>query len=159
MTEKSPMTLSGAERLKAELEFLIREERPRITKAIAEARAHGDLKENAEYHAAKDQQGLTEAKIRDLESQLNHCHIIDVTTMNNDGKVIFGSTVKLVNVDTEEAITYQIVGIHEADIKQGKISYQSPIAKAIIAKFQGQEIEVQTPSGTICYEIELVQYI
>lgn len=159
VTTKTPMTLHGAESMRAELEQLKRVDRPRIVAAIAEARAHGDLKENAEYHAAKDQQGMSEAKIRDIEAQLSHAQIIDVSSLKNEGKVVFGSTVKLINIDTDEPVTYQIVGDFEADLKHGKISYQSPIVRAIIGKLEGDEVAVNTPKGEVVYEIGEVLYI
>ncbi|MAS40246.1 MAG: transcription elongation factor GreA [Porticoccaceae bacterium] len=156
---KVPMTAAGAERLREELDQLKRVERPRIVNAIAEARAHGDLKENAEYHAAREQQGFVEGRIKDIESKLGHAQIIDVAAMPKDDKVIFGATVTLVNLDTEETRVYQIVGDDEADVKSGKISYQSPIARALIGKREGDEVRVHTPSGEVDYEIEEVAYI
>lgn len=156
---KVPMTAAGAERLRQELDQLKRVERPRIVNAIAEARAHGDLKENAEYHAAREQQGFVEGRIKDIESKLGHAQIIDVAAMPKDDKVIFGATVTLVNLDTEETRVYQIVGDDEADVKSGKISYQSPIARALIGKREGDEVRVHTPSGEVDYEIEEVAYI
>jgi transcription elongation factor GreA len=153
------MTAAGAERLREELDQLKRVERPRIVNAIAEARAHGDLKENAEYHAAREQQGFVEGRIKDIESKLGHAQIIDVAAMPKDDKVIFGATVTLVNLDTEETRVYQIVGDDEADVKSGKISYQSPIARALIGKREGDEVRVHTPSGEVDYEIEEVAYI
>ncbi len=156
---KVPMTAAGAERLREELDQLKRIERPRIVNAIAEARAHGDLKENAEYHAAREQQGFVEGRIKDIESKLGHAQIIDVAAMPKDDKVIFGATVTLVNLDTEESRVYQIVGDDEADVKSGKISYQSPIARALIGKREGDEVRVHTPSGEVDYEIEAVAYV
>ena len=153
------MTAAGAERLREELDQLKRIERPRIVNAIAEARAHGDLKENAEYHAAREQQGFVEGRIKDIESKLGHAQIIDVAAMPKDDKVIFGATVTLVNLDTEESRVYQIVGDDEADVKSGKISYQSPIARALIGKREGDEVRVHTPSGEVDYEIEAVAYV
>lgn len=153
------MTAVGAAKLTEELERLKKIERPNITKAIAEARSHGDLKENAEYHAAKEQQGFNEARIRDIEHRLARANIIDVTKLNNDGKVIFGSTVALVNVETDEKVVYQIVGEEEADIRSGKISFTSPIARAIIGKYAGDSVEVKTPAGLVEYEIGDVEYI
>lgn len=154
-----PMTAVGAAKLSEELERLKKIERPGVVKAIAEARSHGDLKENAEYHAAKEQQGFIEARIRDIEDRLSRSNIIDVTKVSNDGKVVFGSTVALVNMDTEEQVVYQIVGEEEADIRLGKISFTSPIARAIIGKYQGDSVEVKTPSGLVEYEINDVKYI
>lgn len=153
------MTAIGAMKLTEELDRLKKVDRPNIIKAIAEARAHGDLKENAEYHAAKEQQGFTEGRIRDIEDRLSRANIIDVTKLNNDGKVVFGATVSLINVETEERVVYQIVGEEEADIRSGKVSFTSPIARAIIGKFEGDSVEVKTPSGLIEYEIGDVEYI
>ena len=153
------MTAVGAAKLSEELEKLKKVERPNVVRAIAEARAHGDLKENAEYHAAKDQQGFIEARIRYIEDRLSRANIIDVTRLNNNGKVVFGATVSLVNMDTEEQVIYQIVGEEEADIRSGKISFTSPIARAIIGKNQGDSVEVKTPSGLIEYEIGDVRYL
>lgn len=157
--QRFPMTKSGADKLQAELDHLRRTERPNIIQAIAEARAHGDLKENAEYHAAKERQGFIEARIRDIEAKLSHAQIIDVSNLPNEGKVVFGSTVKLVNVDTDETTDYQIVGEDEASIKEGKISVTSPIARAIIGKYEGDEVDVNTPAGQKTYEILAVDYV
>ncbi|MBS0358852.1 MAG: transcription elongation factor GreA [Proteobacteria bacterium] len=157
--QRVPMTLPGAEALRAELERLKNVERPRITKAIAEARAHGDLKENGEYHAAREQQSFTEGRIQEVESKLSNAQIIDVTTLENNGRVVFGATVTLCNVDTDETTHYQIVGEDEADIKKGKISVGSPIARSIIGKEVDDVIEVKTPSGPVSYEITQVEYI
>lgn len=154
-----PMTAVGAAKLTEELERLKKHDRHNVVKAIAEARSHGDLKENAEYHAAKEQQGFIEARIRDIEDRLSRCNIIDITKITNDGKVVFGATVSLINLDTEEKVIYQIVGEEEADIKSGKISFTSPIARAIIGKYEGDCVEVKTPSGLIEYEISQVEYI
>lgn len=154
-----PITQQGFEQLKIELDRLKREDRPNIIQAIAEARAHGDLKENAEYHAAREQQGFVEARIRDIESKLSNSQVIDVTKLNNEGKVIFGATVELLNVDTEQQVKYQIVGEDEADLKQGKISVGSPIARALVGKFQGDEVVVETPQGDTAYEVLNVVYI
>lgn len=156
---KHPMTKEGAEALQAELNKLKKEDRPRITEAIAEAREHGDLKENAEYHAAREQQGLVEARIKLLESILGNAQIIDVTKLNPGGKVVFGATVTVLNVDTDEELTYKIVGNEEADIAHNKISVNSPIARALIGKQGGDEIVVEAPSGNIDYEIIEIQYI
>ncbi len=154
-----PMTAVGGETIKAELEQLKRVDRPAVIEAIAEARAHGDLKENAEYHAAKEKQGFLEARIRELEAQVSHMQIIDISQMENTGKVIFGATVKLTDVNTEESVQYQLVGNYEADLKQGKISISSPIARAIIGKEEGEEVDVETPRGVVTYEIDEVLYI
>lgn len=159
MTQKMPMTKLGFDRLTSELEELKRVKRPEIVRAIAEARAHGDLKENAEYHAAKEQQGMTEARINKLESDLSHSQIIDVTSLPPDDRVVFGATVELLNVDTDKIVRYQIVGEGEAELKHGKISYMSPIARGIIGKRQGTEVEIETPNGTLSFEIAKVLYI
>lgn len=153
------MTEAGAEKLRAELEHLKRVERPRIVRAIAEARAHGDLKENAEYHAAREQQSFAEGRIQEIESKLSRAQIIDVTRLPPDDKVIFGATVTVINLGSDETRVYRIVGDDEADVKAGRISYQSPIARALIGKRVGDEVAVQTPSGTVSYEIDQVAYI
>ncbi len=159
MTNRVPMTVAGAAKLRAELLELKTVARPRITAAIAEARAHGDLKENAEYHAAREQQSFTEGRIADIESKLANAQIIDVTTLPRSDKVVFGSTVLLDEEDSEEKKRYQIVGEDEADIKEGKISFGSPIARALIGKLVGDVVDVQTPGGLKSYEIVDVQYI
>jgi transcription elongation factor GreA len=156
---KVPLTARGAEQLKEELKRLKNEERPKVTAAIATARAHGDLKENAEYHAAKEQQGLMEARIRDIEAKLANAQIIDVTAVNADGKVVFGATVHLVDVADGSESKYQIVGEDEADIKSGLLSIGSPIARALIGKREGDEVQVVTPSGKRAYEISAVEYV
>lgn len=153
------MTIHGAKLLEKELHDLKFIIRPKIIKAISEARAHGDLKENAEYHAAKEQQSFSEGRIRELESKLSNSQIIDVSTMNNEGKVIFGATVALLNLSTDATVVYHIVGDDEADFKVNKISYNSPIARAMIGKETGDEITAQAPSGAIDYEIIKVEYI
>jgi transcription elongation factor GreA len=156
---KVPLTARGAAQLKEELRRLKSEERPKVTAAIAAARAHGDLKENAEYHAAKEQQGLMEARIRDIEAKLSNAQIIDVTAVNAGGKVVFGATVHLVDATDGSAAKYQIVGEDEADIKSGLLSIGSPIARALIGKREGDEVEVSTPSGKRAYEITSVEYL
>jgi transcription elongation factor GreA len=156
---KVPLTARGAARLKEELRRLKSEERPKVTAAIATARAHGDLKENAEYHAAKEQQGLMEARIRDIEAKLSNAQIIEVTELNAAGRVVFGSTVHLVASDDGSESRYQIVGEDEADIKEGRLSIASPFARALIGKREGDEVEVVTPSGRRSYEITAVEYI
>jgi transcription elongation factor GreA len=153
------LTARGAAQLKEELRRLKSEERPKITQAIATARAHGDLKENAEYHAAKEQQGLMEARIRDIEAKLANAQIIDVTEINAGGRVVFGATVHLVDVADGSEAKYQIVGEDEADIKGGLLSISSPIARALIGKHEGDEVDVATPSGRRSYEITAVEYI
>lgn len=159
MINKSPMTLRGAQKLREELQRLKSVERPRITQAIATARALGDLKENAEYHAAREQQSFNEGRISEIEAKLSNAEIIDMAKLNAQGKVVFGATVEIVNVDTEETVTYQIVGEDEADIKEGLISINSPIARALIAKKQGDEVVVKAPSGEKIYEILSVKYV
>nr|MBO2510165.1 transcription elongation factor GreA [Gammaproteobacteria bacterium] len=156
---KFPMTVQGARALEEELKHLKTVLRPQITQAIAEARELGDLKENAEYHAAREQQGMVEARIRDIEGRLQNAQIIDVTAIPHTGKVIFGTTVEIVNVDTDESVIYQIVGDDEADIKKGKLSVSSPIARALIGKEEGDVVTVQTPGGLIEYEIVEVRHI
>jgi len=157
--KKFPMTVNGEQKLRELLHQLKTVERPRIIAAIAEARAHGDLKENAEYHAAKEQQSFLEGRINDIESKLSLSQIIDISTVENTGRVIFGSTVSLINVITDEAVHYKIVGDDEADLKQKMISVNSPIARAIIGKNVGDTVWVKTPSGDIEYEIAKVDYI
>ena len=154
-----PMTKLGHERLVTELEKLKKVERPAVIEAIAEARAHGDLKENAEYHAARENQSFIEGRILELEAKLSRARVIDVTTMPNNGKVIFGTTVVLINTDTDEEVKYMIVGEDEADIKESKVSVTSPIARALIGKSEGDEVEVKTPKGVTYYEINQVLYI
>ncbi|ENA32889.1 MULTISPECIES: transcription elongation factor GreA [Pseudomonas] len=156
---KYPMTIQGARALEEELKHLKTELRPQITQAIAEARELGDLKENAEYHAAREQQGMVEARIRDIEGRLSNAQVIDITTIPRSGKVIFGTTVEIINVDTDESVTYQIVGDDEADIKSGKISVSSPIARALIGKQEGDAVIVKTPGGDVEYEIVEVRHI
>jgi transcription elongation factor GreA len=157
--KKIPMTVLGAQRLREELQRLKSVDRPRIINAIAEARAHGDLKENAEYHAAREQQSFAEGRILEIEGKLSNCQIIDVTQIENSGKVIFGSTVKIMNLKTDQEYSYQLVGEDESDINLAKISITSPIARAMIGKFVGDTVEVQTPDGLIGYEILDVDYI
>jgi transcription elongation factor GreA len=157
--KKEPMTVEGAEALRKELERLKMEERPRITQAIAEAREHGDLKENAEYHAAREQQSFCEGRIQEIEGKLNNAQIINVRDIKPTGRVIFGTTVTITNVETDEQTTYQIVGDDEADIKQGKLSVNSPIARGLISKEEGDTVEIETPSGRVEYEIEKVEHL
>lgn len=159
MSQKVPITARGAEQLREELTRLKTVERPRIIAAIAEARAHGDLKENAEYHAAREQQSFVEGRIKDIDGKLSHAHIVDVTTMDANGKVIFGCTVELMDEDTEETIIYRIVGEDEADIKVGMISVNSPIARALIARMEGDVVSVTVPGGERSLEIIEVRYI
>jgi transcription elongation factor GreA len=159
MSTKVPITARGAEQLREELVRLKTVDRPRIIAAIAEARAHGDLKENAEYHAAREQQSFAEGRIKEIEGKLSHAHIVDITTMDANGKVIFGCTVELFDEDSEEAIVYQIVGEDEADIKCGRLSINSPIARALIAKMEGDVVAVIVPGGERSFEIVEVRYI
>lgn len=153
MMRKIPMTTLGAEMLREELHRLKTVDRPRVIQAIAEARAHGDLKENAEYHAAREQQGFIEGRIQEIEGKLSNAQIIEITQIENTGRVVFSATVKLVNVDTEETMSYKIVGEDEADVKSNKISVTSPIARAMVGKYVGDVVEVQTVSGILSYEI------
>ncbi|MCI0653696.1 MAG: transcription elongation factor GreA [Methylococcaceae bacterium] len=155
---KIPLTLEGAEKLRKELNVLKTVVRPRIIAAIAEARAHGDLKENAEYHAAREQQSYTEGRIAEIESKLSRSQIIDVTKLNAGGKVVFGATVELEDLETESVVIYKIVGEDEADIKAGRISVSSPIARALIGKRQEDVISFQAPAGLKEYEIRSVDY-
>ena len=157
--KRVPITLRGAEALRVELRRLKTEDRPNVIKAIAEARSHGDLSENAEYHAAREQQGFIEGRIQELEGKLGNAEIIDVTQMPNNGKVIFGATVDLEDEDSGSKVTYQIVGEDEADIKAGRISVGSPIARALVAKGEGDSVEVTTPGGKRNYEIIAVRYV
>ena len=157
--QRYPMTAGGAEALRQELNTLKSLDRPRVTAAIAEARAHGDLKENAEYHAAREQQGFIEGRIQDIEGKLSNAQIIDVAAITNNGKVIFGATVEIVNVETDESKTYQIVGDDEANIKIGKISVNSPIARGLVGKMEGDSVLIETPAGKVEYEITEVRYV
>lgn len=156
---KVPLTVAGAEKLKAELKKLKSEDRPQVIAAIAEAREHGDLKENAEYHAAREQQGFIEGRIQDIEGKLGNAQIIDITQLNAEGKVIFGTTVNLIAMENDAEVRYQIVGEDEADIENGKISVNSPIARALIGKEEGEVVTVQTPGGVKEYELAEVLYI
>ncbi|WP_353980760.1 transcription elongation factor GreA [Salinicola endophyticus] len=156
---KVPMTVHGEQALREELNHLKGEERPRVIAAIAEAREHGDLKENAEYHAAREQQGFIEGRIQEIEGKLSNAQVIDVAKMPRTGKVIFGVTVELVNLETDEEVRYRIVGEDEANIKAGKISVTSPIARALIGKSEGDVVNVRTPGGDVEYEISGVEHI
>ena len=156
--QKIPMTVEGEAALRIELEKLKKEDRPTVIQAIAEARQHGDLKENAEYHAAREQQGFIEGRIQDIESKLSLCQVVDISQMPEGDRVIFGSTVTIINTETDEELTYRIVGDDEADVKAGKISYQSPIARALISKEIGDVVNVHTPGGEVEYEIDDVSY-
>ncbi|HMM77144.1 MAG TPA: transcription elongation factor GreA [Gammaproteobacteria bacterium] len=157
--QKSPMTAEGAQKLREELQRLKFVERPRITNAIAEARALGDLKENAEYHAAREQQSFTEGRIAEIEGKLATAEIIDVTKVNAQGRVVFGATVELMNLGSDEEVKYRIVGEDEADIKAGLVSINSPVARALIGKREGDTVTVQVPSGAVEYEILAVHYV
>ena len=155
---KVPLTARGAEQLREELKRL-KAERPQISAAIGAAREHGDLRENAEYHAAKEQQGLAEARIRDIESKLSNAQIIEISKLNAGGKVVFGATVHLADADEGTEMRYQIVGEDEADIKEGRVSVASPVARAMIGKSEGDIVEVSTPGGQQAYEIISVEYV
>ena len=157
--QKTPLTITGAEKLKAELHHLKTVERPRVIDAIAEARSHGDLSENAEYDAAKERQSFLEGRIADIEAKLGNAQIIDPSTLDADGRCVFGATVELEDLESGGTVTYQIVGDDEADLKQGKISISSPIARALIGKVAGETAEVQAPGGVREYEILDVRYI
>lgn len=157
--QKIPMTTRGAELLREELNELKTVTRPRIIESIAEAREHGDLKENAEYHAAREQQGFCEGRIQEIEAKLSNAQIIDVTKMANNGKVIFGTTVTIVNVETDDEVRYRIVGDDEADIKNNLISVNSPIARGLIGKEVDDSVNIDTPNGTVEFEIIEVEYI
>lgn len=156
---KYPMTVEGEKALREELERLKKVDRPRIVQAIAEARAHGDLKENAEYHAAREQQSFCEGRIQEIEGKLSHAQIIDVGSLPETGKVIFGVTVTVINCETDESTTYKIVGEDEADIKQNKIAVTSPIARALIGKEVGDVVVVRAPGGDVEYEIDSVKHL
>ena len=154
-----PMTVAGEAALREELEQLKKETRPRISQAIAAARGHGDLKENAEYHAAREQQGFVEGRILEIENKLAAAQVIDVTRLSNNGRVVFGATVDLLNVETEQTVRYQIVGEDEAEIRSHKISVTSPIARALIGRQEGDVVVVLAPAGDVEYEIDRVQYL
>jgi len=156
---KVPMTKRGETKLREELADLKGNQRPTVIQAIADAREHGDLKENAEYHAAREQQSFIEGRIKEIEAKLSTAQVIDVTTLQNNGKVVFGATVKLLDMDSEDEITYQIVGDDESDLKARRISFGSPVAKALIGKMEGDEVGVNTPNGIREYEILEVNYI
>ena len=156
--QKIPMTVEGEAALRIELEKLKKEDRPAVIQAIAEAREHGDLKENAEYHAAREQQGFIEGRIQDIESKLSLAQVVDISQIPQGDRVIFGSTVTIINTDTDQQLSYRIVGDDEADVKAGMISYQSPIARALISKEVGDVVNVVTPGGEVEYEIDDVSY-
>jgi len=155
---RAPLTVKGAQRLRAELEQLKSVQRPAVIHAIAEARAHGDLKENAEYHAAREQQGFIEGRIKQLEGELSHAQVIDISALNAGSRIVFGATVNLADSDTDEERTYQIVGDLEADIKQGLIAISSPVARALIGKHEGDSVVIDAPGGTREYDIVGVRY-
>ena len=159
MSGKVPITTRGAEKLRAELKQLKSVERPKVIQAIAEAREHGDLKENAEYHAAREQQSFIEGRIEEINAKLSNAEIIDVTTLGTTGRVVFGATVELLDEDSGEETTYRIVGEDEADIKEGLVSITSPIARALIGKEEGEVVEFQAPGGLKTYEILSVKYV
>ena len=159
MNNKVPMTKQGSEALEAELDDLKKVQRPRIVQDIADAREHGDLKENAEYHAAREQQSFCEGRIQEIEGKLSNSQVIDIVSLPQTGRVIFGVTVELLNLDTDDKVSYQIVGDDEADVKQGKISVNSPIARGLIGKSEGDEVVIKTPAGEVEYEIETVQHL
>jgi transcription elongation factor GreA len=153
------MTVEGAEALRSELDNLKKVERPAVVEAIAEAREHGDLKENAEYHAAREKQGFIEGRIQEIEAKLSHAQVIDVKSIEPSDKVIFGTTVTIIHLDDDAEVTYKIVGDDEADVKKQKISVNSPIARALIGKEVGEVVVVHTPSGTVEYEIDTVEHL
>ncbi len=157
--KRTPMTLRGAERLRVELKQLKSEARPNVIKAIAEARAHGDLSENAEYHAAREQQSFIEGRINDIENRLSNSEIIDVTTLHATGRVVFGSTVELTDEESGNKVTYQLVGDDEANIKEGLLSVSSPIARGLIGKSEGDVVDVTVPGGVRTYDIVSVRYV
>lgn len=157
--QKFPMTVEGEKALRDELQRLKSVDRPRVIAAIAEAREHGDLKENAEYHAAREQQGFIEGRIQDIEGKLSNAQVIDIKTIPHSGKVLFGTTVRIINTDTEEEVEYKIVGDDEADIKNNRISVSSPIARALIGKEEGDVVLVKIPSGSVEFEIDEVRHL
>ena len=157
--EKEPLTLNGLEKIKKELDYLKNTKRQEIIKAIAEARSHGDLKENAEYHAAKEQQSLTEGRIQEINDLIARANVVDVTKINNNGKVIFGSTVNVLNLETNKINIFKIVGKDEANVKENLIYFRSPLGKGLIGKLKGETIQVSTPNGEKKFEIKNVDYI
>jgi transcription elongation factor GreA len=159
MMNKVPMTVEGAEALREELERLKKVDRPRIVQAIAEAREHGDLKENAEYHAAREQQGFCEGRIQEIEGKLASAQVIDISQIPAGDKVIFGTTVDIINLDTDDTVTYKIVGDDEADVKSNKISVNSPIARGLVGKEVGDVVVIRTPGGEVEYEIDDVRHV
>lgn len=159
MTTRYPMTVKGEQMLRDELNELKTVRRPKVIEEIAVAREHGDLKENAEYHAAREEQGFIEGRVKDIEGKLGNSQVIDVTKVKTSGKVVFGSTIDLNDVDADQNVTYKIVGDDEADFEAGMISYNSPVARALIGKAEGDDVSVETPGGTKEYEIMSVKYI
>ena len=157
--QKYPMTVEGEQALRDELKQLKTVERPKVIQDIADAREHGDLKENAEYHAAREQQGFIEGRIQDIEGKLSNSQVIDIKSIPHSGKVLFGTTVTIINVETDEEVEYRIVGDDEADIKNNRISVSSPIARALIGKEEGDTVVVNIPSGTVEYEIDEVKHV
>lgn len=157
--QRYPMTVVGEKNLRDELQQLKTVDRPRVIKDIAVAREHGDLKENAEYHAAREEQGFIEARIQDIEGKLSLSQVIDITTIPYSGKVLFGTTVRIINTETDETVEYRIVGEDEADVRQNRLSVSSPIARALIGKEEGEVISIRIPSGVVEYEIDEVQHI
>jgi len=157
--EKEPITFNGLEKIKKELDYLKNTKRQEIIKAIAEARSHGDLKENAEYHAAKEQQSLTEGRIQEINDLIARANVVDVTKINNNGKVIFGSTVHVLNLETNKVNTFKIVGKDEANVKENLIYFRSPLGKGLIGKLKGETIQISTPNGEKKFEIKNVDYI
>lgn len=157
--QRYPMTVVGEKTLRDELQRLKTIDRPKVIADIATAREHGDLKENAEYHAAREQQGFIEGRIQDIEGKLSHSQVIDITTIPYSGKVLFGTTVRIINTDTDETVEYRIVGEDEADVKQNRLSVSSPIARALIGKEEGEVVSVRIPSGVVEYEIDEVKHI
>lgn len=157
--QKYPMTVEGEATLRAELQRLKTVDRPKVISDISDAREHGDLKENAEYHAAREQQGFIEGRIQDLEGKLSNAQVIDIKTIPHTGKVIFGTTIRIINVDTDETVQYRIVGDDEANIKEGRISVSSPIARALIGKEEGDVVSIKIPAGVVEYEIDSVQHL
>jgi transcription elongation factor GreA len=157
--QKAPMTVEGEIALREELHHLIKKVRPTIIEAIATAREHGDLKENAEYHAAREQQSFTEGRIQDIEGKLSNIQVIDINKIPHGDRVVFGTTVTIINLEVDKTVTYKIVGDDEADVKQHKISYQSPIARALMGKEIGEVVVVKAPSGDVEYEIDNVEFI
>ena len=158
MSNKIPMTVEGHEKLTEELHRLKTQDRQKVIEAIAEARAHGDLKENAEYHAAREQQGFIEARIREIESKVSNSQVIDISKIKNEGKVIFGATVTIINTEDDKSVTYKIVGDDEANFKENKVSVNSPMARALIGKEEGDIVNVNAPGGQVEYEIDSVEY-